>query len=184
MTNKKKKTLYVKIIILILSVLIIIRIFTLVLSKYETDANSTADVDIAFYLLKEDYKNMTLNLRKIVPQNNEYTYIFTVGNEEEGKVAETDLEYDLTLRTTTNLPLTYELYMNGKNAIVSEDIKSDEQGTYFRTITTQTQELTYKEAKTNQYELIVHFPINYNTTNYQDIMEMLEITVNSRQVRT
>ena len=58
MTNKKKKTLYVKIIILILSVLIIIRIFTLVLSKYETDANSTADVDIAFYLLKEDYKNI------------------------------------------------------------------------------------------------------------------------------
>lgn len=184
MTNSKKKTVYIKVIILILSLLIIIRIFTLVLSKYETDADSTADVDIAFYLLKEDYKNMTLNLGKIVPRNNEYKYTFTVGNEEDGKVAETDIEYDLTLRTTTNLPLTYELYMNGENAILTEDINPDEQGTYFRTITTQTQELMYQEAKTNQYELIIHFPINYNTTNYQDIMEMLEITVDAKQVRT
>ena len=184
MTNKRKKILYVKLIILILCLLIIARIFTLVLSKYETEANSTAEVDIAFYLLKEDYKTMTINLAKLVPRNNAYIYTFTIGNEENGKVAETDLEYDLTIRTTTNLPLTFELYMNGENAIVTNEIEQDDQGTYFRTITTKTQMLRYKEAKTNQYQLVIYFPINYNTTNYQDIIEMLEITVNSKQVTT
>ena len=62
MTSKKKNTLYIKLIILILCLLIIVRIFSLVLSKYETEANSSADVDIAFYLFNEDYKTMTLNL--------------------------------------------------------------------------------------------------------------------------
>ena len=184
MTNKRKRILYVKLIILMLCFLVIIRIFMLVLSKYETEANSNANVDIAFYLLKEDYKTMTLNLAKLVPQNNAYRYIFTIGNEENGKIAETDLEYDLTLRTTTNLPLTFELYINGEDAIEKNEIRPDEQGTYFRTITTKSQQLSYKEAKTNQYELVVYFPVNYNTTNYQDIIEMLEITVDSRQVTT
>lgn len=182
MTSKKKNTLYIKLIILILCLLIIVRIFSLVLSKYETEANSSADVDIAFYLFNEDYKTMTLNLAKLVPQNNAYRYIFTIGNQEGEQTAEIDLEYDLSIRTTTNLPLTFELYMNGENIVKSNEITQDEQGTYFRIITTDTQGLAYKEPKTNQYELVIYFPANYNTTNYQDIIEMLEINVNSRQL--
>lgn len=182
MTSRRKRILYIKLIILILCFLIVIRMFMLVLSKYETIADSTANVDIAFYLLKEDYQTMTINLAKLVPQNNAYRYTFTIGNVDGEKVAETDLEYDLTLRTTTNLPLTFELYMNNQDIVKSNEIKPDEQGTYFRTITTETEQLSYKESKTNQYELVIYFPKNYNTTNYQDIIEMLEITVDSRQI--
>lgn len=182
MNNKRKKILYVKLIILILCLLITLKIFTLVLSKYETEANAVAKIDIAFYLLKEDYQTMTMNLAKLVPQNNAYIYTFSIGNEDGEQVAETDLEYDLTIRTTTNLPLTYELYMNDSNIIENNTIEQDEQGAYFRIITTSTQRLNYKEPKTNQYSLVIYFPINYNTTNYQDIIELLEITVESRQV--
>ena len=105
--NKKVKILYTKLVILILCFLILIRIVTLVLSKYESEAQSTANVDIAFYLLKEDYKKMTLNLDSLFPQNDAYVYTFTIGNQEGDKTAEIDLVYDLTIRTTTNLPLTY-----------------------------------------------------------------------------
>ena len=52
--SKKLKRLYAKLVILILCFLILMRIVTLVLSKYESEAKSTANVDIAFYLLKED----------------------------------------------------------------------------------------------------------------------------------
>lgn len=187
--TKKLKRLYVKLIILILSLLIIARIFVLVLSKYETISNSYANVEIAFYLLKEDYKTMTLNLAELLPQDNVYVFDFSIGNEDGIEIADVDLEYELTLKTTTNLPLTYELYMNekygdngAKNVIKENNIELDEYGTYFRTMTTEKNYLSYKEGVTNVYQLVVYFPANYNQEIYQDIIELLEINVNAQQV--
>ena len=94
--NKKLKRLYAKFVILILCLLVLIRIVVLVLSKYESIANSTANVDIAFYLLNEDYKTMTLNLASLFPQDDAYVYTFSIGNQDGEKTAEIDLVYDLT----------------------------------------------------------------------------------------
>ena len=189
MTNKKLRRLYAKLVILVLCLLIIARIFVLVLSKYESISNSYANVDIAFYLLKEDFQTMTLNLASLLPQNNAYTFEFSIGNQAGEDVAEVDLEYELTLRTTTNLPLTYELYMNesytdigAKNIIKENTVDLDEDGTYFRTMTTENIILPYTTGTTNLYQLVVYFPEDYNQEIYQDIIELLEITVNGEQV--
>lgn len=189
MKNKKIRILYAKLIILILCFLIIARLFVLVLSKYESISNSYANVDIAFYILKEDYKTMTINLASLLPQEDEYVFEFSIGNEEDGEIAEVDLEYELTLKTTTNLPLTYKLYMNEQytdetatNIIKENNVSSDEYGTYFRTMTTDKITLPYAQGKTNVYQLVINFPANYNEEIYQDIIELLEITVNAHQV--
>ena len=187
--SKEKKRLYAKLVILIVCFVIVLRIFVLIWSRYESKATSNANVDIAFYLLNEDFQEMSLNLAEIFPQDNAYVYTFSIGNEEGEKTAEIDLSYDLKIRTTTNLPLTYTLYMNqdyedenAVNIIETNEIAQDEDGTYFRTMTTKTEELYYQEPKTNVYQLVIHFPANYNTVEYQDIIEMLEITVDSRQL--
>lgn len=189
MASKKLKRLYMKLVLLVLCLLVIARIFVLVLSKYESISNSYANVGIAFYLLKEDYKTMTLNLDSILPRDNKYVYEFAIGNQEGEEMAEVDIEYELSLRTTTNLPLTYELYMNeqytddGAISIIKENTaEKDEHGTYFRTITTEPIYLSYKEGKTNLYQLVVYFPANYNQEIYQDIIELIEINVNAKQV--
>ena len=189
MANKKLRRLYTKLVILVLCFLIIARIFVLVLSKYESISNSYANVDIAFYLLKEDFQTMTLNLASLLPQDNAYTFEFSIGNQAGEDIAEVDLEYELTLRTTTNLPLTYELYMNQSytdqgaiNIIKENTVNLDEDGTYFRTMTTDKITLKYTEGKTNLYQLVVYFPENYNQENYQDIIELIEINVNGQQV--
>ena len=189
MKNKKLRRLYEKLIILVLCFLIIARIFVLVLSKYESISDSYANVDIAFYLFKEDYKTMTINLASILPQDNAYVFEFTIGNQDGIETAEVDLEYELTLRTTTNLPLTYELYMNQQytddgaiNIIKENSVDLDEYGTYFRTMTTDKITLPYTQGITNLYQLVVYFPANYDQENYQDIIELLEITVNAQQV--
>ena len=189
MNSKKLRRLYAKLIILVLCFLIIARIFVLVLSKYESISNSYANVDIAFYLLKEDFKTMTINLASLLPQNNAYTFEFSIGNQSGEEIAEVDLEYDLTLRTTTNLPLTYELYMNEQytdigaiNIIKENTVEYDEYGTYFRKMTTDKITLPYTVGTTNLYQLVVYFPENYNHEMYQDIIELLEINVNGQQV--
>ena len=189
MKNKKLRILYAKMVILILSCLIIARIFILVLSKYESISNSYANVDIAFYLLKEDYKTMTIDLASIVPRDNEYIFEFSIGNQEGEQIAEVDLEYELTLRATTNLPLGYKLYLNEEytseestNIIKENTVNADEYGTYFRTMTTEKILLKYTEGKTNLYQLVVTFPQNYNSEIYQNVLELLEINVNAEQV--
>jgi len=189
MANKKLRRLYAKLVILVLCFLIIARIFVLVLSKYESISNSYANVDIAFYLLKEDFQTMTLNLASLLPQDNAYTFEFSIGNQAGEDVAEIDIEYELSVRTTTNLPLTYELYMNesytdsgATNIIKENNVSQDEYGTYFRTITTEKITLPYTEGKTNLYQLVIYFPEDYDQEKYQDIIELLEINVNGQQV--
>ena len=197
--NNRTKILYAKLIILIMCLVIILRIFTLILAKYESETSTDAEIDIAFYLLKEDYQTMTLNLGSIVPQNNVYVFDFNIGNQDGTDTAEIDLTYDLTIRTTTNLPITYSLYMNQKytdsgatSIIKTNTVDQDDDGTYFRTMTTDTQELLFRTPKTNSYQLVVNFPLSYtdpntNTTTsynvekYQDIIEAIEIKVESRQ---
>ena len=71
---------------------------------------------------------------------------------------------------------------NAQNIITENKIEADEQGTYFRKLLTDKVSLSYKVATTNQYQLVVHFPKEYNTENYQDIIELIEITVDSHQV--
>lgn len=189
MKSKNKKLLIAKLIILILCVIIVARIFALVLSRYESNTNSNANVDIAFYLLNEDYKQMTLNLGTILPKNEKYVYTFSIGNEEGSKVAEVDLRYNLKIRTTTNLPLTYELYRNqdydnpnSSNIIRTNEVTKDEDGTSFRNIGIDEALLRYKEPQTDIYYLVVNFPENYDEKTYQDIIEMIEISVDAKQV--
>ena len=187
--SKEEKRLYTKFIILIICLIIMLRIFGIVLAKYESEAMSNANVEIAFYLLNEDYKKMTLNLGKLLPKDDVYVYTFSIGNQKDNQQADVDLIYDLTIKTTTNLPLRYELYKNqdynSKNATSikkTDEIIKDEEGTYFRIITTEGETLKYNKPTTNIYQLVVNFPENYNTEEYQDIIEAIEIVVQGKQI--
>lgn len=188
MKNRRIR-LYIKLIIIVLCFLIVIRIFSITLSKYESKSNSNAHIDIAFFLLKEDYQSMNLNLGKIFPREESYIYTFKITNEENGKIAEVDIEYDLKIRTTTNLPLSFKLYMNedymsdtSKNIIVNTIDEKDEYGTYFKILQTEKQEFIHSTAKSNIYTLLIYFPKEYNTEDYQDIIDFIEIAVDSKQI--
>lgn len=182
----KSKRLYIKGVILLACFILVIRIFTLALSKYESQVEANANVDIAFYLLNEDYQTMTLNLESILPRENKYKYYFSIGNQDGEKRAQIDLEYNLKVRTTTNLPITYTLYeiesANKINVITSNTVDRDEYNTYFRNILTAPVILRYDSPETKFYQLEVSFPETYNETNYQDIIELIEITVSSQQL--
>ena len=173
----------IQILILILILILLIRIISLTISKYESSAISDSAIQVAFYVLNRDYQSMSLNLESLFPRDEPYVYYFFVSNSNGDKTCETDMEYDLTIRTTTNLPIEYELYKNDQytNATAQNIIKSDD-STYFRGLTTETETFSYNEAKKNIYQLVVRFPEKYNTINYQDIIEAIEITVDSKQI--
>lgn len=189
MQNKKIAKKIIKILILLLILILLAKLISFTLSKYESNATSNTDIQVAFYIIKEDYQSMNVNLDSLFPREEPYVYTFSISNNDGTKMCETDMEYDLTIRTTTNLPIDYELYMNedykdskARSIIKTNDISQDEYNTYFRTITTDTQTFTHIQEKTNVYQLVLYFPQKYNTLNYQDIIEAIEIDVKSKQV--
>lgn len=183
-TNKKDIKLYIKFVILLLCFIIVIQIFLLTMSRYESNYNSKANVDIAFYVLNEDYQSMTLNLGKIVPSANIYTYNFSVSNEKDGKIAEVDIEYELKIRATTNLPLDMHLYKieNESKIEGTSSIEQDEDGMYFNILKVDKEIFYYSTPRTDSYTLEILFPEKYNEETYQDITDLIEISVDAKQI--
>ena len=91
MKNKKDYRVFIKAVIIILGIIVASRLFVLILARYESMSNSVANVDVAFYVLKDDYKTMTTNLDSLLPQDDAYIYTFSIGNQDGTQTAEVDL---------------------------------------------------------------------------------------------
>ena len=182
--NNRKK-LIIKLIILFFCIVLIYFIVKNTFSRFQSDADVVAKLDAAFYIVDEDYQTMTINLDSIVPRDDPYVYNFSISNTDGTNRAEVNLEYDLKIVTTTNLPLQYYLYLNGDNRtdiITRTTIDQDEYDTYFKTMETQTEEFEFTKDETNTYRLEIYFAPTYKDISYQDIIEGIEIQVNSRQI--
>lgn len=154
------------------------------LSRFSSIVSSDVEGGIAFYVVESDYQTTEINLDKIVPREEPYNYYFTVSNYNDKKRLETNCEYYIVIRTTTNLNLEYELYENeGNESIVfTREVIENEDGTYYNIIKTNTEYFGYEKNQINYYTLSVKFPIQYNDFNYQDIIESVEIIIKSEQV--
>lgn len=156
-------------------------------AKYEIHAKSIAPLEYALYILNTNPISDTIKLSEIKPSNNEYVYAFSVSNFKDKKRLETNLEYSLIIKSTTNLPLEYRLVINddyknnSNNAFISDEITQDDDGTYFRVMKAPDSNFSYKENETNYYYLMVKFPLNYLDSKYQDITEFLSIEIYSKQ---
>lgn len=187
--NRKKFKTIVFASLLVVLLLTSVFLIPTTLSRYVTNTSSEAEAMVAFYLLKTDYQTNVVLLDEVAPRNDPYTYTFTVSNYNGSQRTETNMQYDLVIRTTTNLPLEYELYLNSvytdanaDNAITNSQVIQDSDGTYFNKFTTDTEYFTHSYNETNTYQLVVYFPETYVDEMYQDIVDSIEITVNSKQI--
>lgn len=188
MFDKKRVRLYIKFTILLLCLFIVIRMFTLTVSRFQSKTNSNPNIDIAFYLLKEEYKSMQLNLGTIIPRSEPYIYYFSISNTDGVNTAEVNMNYNVKIKTTTNLPLSYALYLEDSetneeiNIITNNKVEKDEYDTYFRILETEDRIFYYTKPETNVYKLVITFPEIYNTIEYQNIIESVEILVDAKQI--
>lgn len=182
--RRRTNKFYNKIIIIFVLVVILILTIKGTLARYSSSGKSEANVDVAFYLVKEQTLSQTIALEEIMPSDNVYTYTFSVANNDGTNRTETALKYTIAIRMTTNLPLTYSLYVNDgtENLFEGYTTEQDEHGTYFKTITSSENTFGFETNEQNTYKLEVRFPKEYNSVEYQGIIEALEIKVNSQQI--
>lgn len=184
-----RKSSLTTIIILFLIMILLIVIFPMTYSKYETTATSNANTPVAYYILDAGYQYLDVKIPDLAPSNTPFVYNFTISNNKNNKRTETLMEYDLSIVTTTNLQLNYELYINENyqspaavNRILNTEIKKDDDDTYFKTMTTNKGYFTHEYNETNNYTLLIYFPIEYSDYQYQDIIESIFLIIESKQI--
>jgi len=187
--KKKESSLINKIIILIACVMVLIISVKGVMARFTNSAVSNTEIEIALYVFEEDLQTINFNLGKIEPQIAPYIYYFSVANYNESYRAEVDLEYTIKIITTTNIPLSYELFVNqnynapsAKNVISTNIVEPDENGTYFRELTTEPKTFLYTVNQLDTCQLAIYFPLAYKDGGYQDAIESVEIIIESKQI--
>lgn len=187
MFNVKKIIKFNRFSFLVIILLLLIGLVPLTFSKFETEKNGDIVIPHAIYVLEDTKISQTIRLPEIIPSNNQYLYYFSINNFNEDRRTEVNLKYDLWIRTTTNIPLTFDLFKgqsvnNNTSILTSNQVLADNDGTYFRIMQTSTEYFNINQNQTNNYVLLVTFPPGYNTSEYQDLFEMIEINIESQQV--
>lgn len=175
---------------LLVSMLILFLLYKIVFSSfslYESEANSDADADVAYFVLNDEYQSQVIKLDSMNPGDTQ-DFVFNISNyvlndDSEEVVSEVDMEYTLKIRTTTNLPLEYEL-TRSQSAGGEEtfELVTDDDGTYFKKLLEETGTFSCDQGYTNTYTLTITFPTNENDIKYQDLIECIEVSVDSRQI--
>lgn len=191
MFSKKKFILITRINILFITLLVLIKLLPVTLSKYQSSGIGNMNSNIAFYLINVSNLSETIRLDNLKPCDLEYVYNFSVSNKKDDILSEVDIEYVLSIVTTTNLPLRYELYencdyeLNSCNNLISDNntkIVQDSDNTYFKEFTLEKEEMYFSKEVTNNYTLVVYFDLKNNDAKYQDSVELVEINVDSSQI--
>ena len=190
MISKKRFILAIKLSMAIIFLITSIAILPKVFSRYQSGASTNPNIDVAFYIINTTYQSQSVVLSKIMPSDDPYLVNFTVANNDGTNRLGVDATYDLRIITTTNLPLSYELYKNqtydasGAVNIISSttSIAADTDGTYFKTMVAPSESFSYTTNQSYSYQLVIYFPKQYMSYNYQDIVESIEIVVDSKQI--
>lgn len=201
--NKKKLNMYLKVIILLVIALILIKVIQNAFSRYKSEASSEQEIEIAYILLHTQQVTDNILINNLLPGNisgnvteatlqfdelKPATYEFQVKNTDGTNRSEVNIDYTITLRATTNLPLEYELYKNqnyndtgATNILGTSSIERDSYGTYFKVSSSGTQNLGHQTDQADTYQLVVKFPATANSYLYSDIAESLQLIIDARE---
>ncbi len=181
---------------IIFSLIVIMLLLVLVVlmrsshASYESNVEVTFGSETALFIYGVGTLSFNMAPDGIIPSNTAYVYPFTVNNFKNERHADVDIDYTMKVRTTTNMPLTYEIlynedYTNNRtNKLTNEQIIQDAQGTWYKKYdVTGTYRMLWNEDHTDNFKIVVNYPIsNASHTEYAGSIENIEIIIEAVQV--
>lgn len=159
-------------------------------ASYQSSAKLVANIDKAIYLIDSSKMSFNIDPEQIIPSNEPYVYKFSVSNFNEFNRSEINLTYGVKIITTTNLPITVQLYRNQNyddataTALLSgARIVQDDDGAWYNIYDPPgVYNMDYTDKVTDIYTLVINFPKTYSSsTTYADCIENIEIDIESSQ---
>lgn len=191
--RKIDKKVFSKMIIILLLIGIIIALIqiTRTAARYASKVSAEKQVDVAMYVMDSSFKDDTrLILEDLLPSDTAYEYTFSVSNNNGTKRTDVNMEYDIVITATTNMPLTYSIEKDGAPCEATETIIKEESGesyTYYKQIILTSEDnnlkFSHTEDKTDEFVIKVKFPKGYSTQDgYADLIENVRLEVTGRQI--
>lgn len=183
MLNKAKLNLSLRVSLIIIGFLMLLLVIGKSFSAFENEGQGTAISEIAFYMINAGTETQELKLGKVSPDSKEKYYIINVSNYNEAKISEVDMTYNLSIKTTTNIPVSYKLYLNDntENIIGTKQLITDKDNMYFYKYNSISSEFNKNIKKTDKYKLAISFDEKYSAETYQSLIDSVEITVTAKQ---
>lgn len=188
--DKTKFSIVFPFTMLFLFFVIILNIIDITYSRYQSNANMNVQANIAFFLLKQGTYNNSIALTGLEPSNDAYVYVIDVKNYDGNERCDVDLSYNLSIETTTNLPLEFSVYRNedyssdATNIIDSFNYIQDEDVYYKVHSISDTYSFSYDRNEHDYYTIVVKYPLIYK--NYPDLyqgkIDLITVTINAFQV--
>lgn len=188
---EEKKRFLLFALVLLLFLFLATYLFQVAYARYEAKTKLNGNIQKALYIFGDDVQIINLFEDGIVPSDEAYTYKFSVSNFNEKNRSDVNIKYDLKIRTTTNLPITIELYRNENygdsnitNLFSGAKIVQDEDNAWYRVYkAADTYEMSYEDKVTDIYTMVIKFPSSYGEdTTYADYLESIELYLDSYQV--
>lgn len=196
--NVKKKVIHrYRMHFIFFMIMFTILIFLFLLFFKRTFSSLVADADVkvnvvnAVYVLEEGMFDFYIDLDGIIPSDTPYIYSFTVANYNDKKRSDVDIDYQISILATTNLPLKYELYRNelynadgAVDIIDTNEIISDLNGAWYRKLSVDDMyRFTYNVDMIDTYYFVIYYPKSYSSIlEYQGMTENIEVQLQSKQV--
>lgn len=189
--KEERKRLLLFAFVLILILFLAGYLFRIAYARYETKTRLNGNIGKALYLFGDDVVVLNLFEDGIVPRAKEYVYKFSVSNFNGDKQSDVDIKYDVSIRTTTNLPISLELYRNeehtasgAKNLFEGAILEKDENGAWYKSYKdNHSYQMAYKDKVIDIYTVVIRFPSVYaQDTTYANYLENIELTLKSKQV--
>lgn len=147
------------------------------------NSNNQKIANFIFEAEKTDH--LQLSLVDFAPSDTE-NYQFSVTNNLNQKVSDVTIKYQMTVKTLHIMPLIIELYKKDgetSNLIMTCDESENNQRNSENELIciSPEEQMVYNYEENNNYELKVSFPSQYNSSEYTDLVDYIDVEINSWQ---
>lgn len=150
-------------------------------SYFNTNASmSSVDQKIAGFIFNaEQVDHLELPLVNLVPGES-YEYNFSVTNTSSDRISNVSIEYQLIIKTKHFSPLIIELY-KGQDVILKCDETYSRDDNNDLICNSPVQSMTHSLETKDDYKLKVTFDSNYNSIEYANLIDFINIEIKSYQ---
>lgn len=175
-----------KVLIIIFAVLIATFSAGITYSMFRSDIKlNSDDQKIAKFVVNaESLDELNISLVDLVPGSSK-EYNFSVSNTLTTNISDVTIQYELIIKTYHFVPITIELYkIEDKNeSLILDCNETDFKRNELNELTCKSNkyELAHTNTNMDNYKLKVTFPIEYNSLEYSDLVDYINIELNSSQ---